>query len=495
MRAMAAAIPAGVPRLRTARPDVRATAGVALLAVLFGSLAGTPALYRLLIATALLAALAMTATRWPRGAVVATLAFLPLLAFLRRVLMPLADWTSRDPLLLVGPGLAAFLVVWLFALGGRPIAGTRWFGPLPALVAAFLALVCVQAANPRTGGPLVGLGGLVFTAVPLVWLFIGREVADRTLVRRLIVGVAAFGAVVGAYGLYQTQVGLPSWDRAWLEVSGYFALNVGGVTRAFGTFSSSAEYVLWVGAAVTCSLALALHGRRAWLLALPLLLVALFLGSGRGALILTVLAAVAQVALRTLRPRAAVVAAVAAVVVLALGVRVLMPALSPTGALAANPLASHQVSGLASPLDSRQSTLGLHFELFRDGVRRGFVDPLGQGTGATTIASPTLGNDPGNPRTGNGVGRATEIDVSDAFVSQGLAGGLLYGTIVVLVLLGVVRLYALRRDPVVLAVFGILVVTLGQWGTGGHYALAPLTWFLIGWTIAESRRGDRPVPG
>jgi hypothetical protein len=32
-----------------------------------------------------------------------------------------------------------------------------------------------------------------------------------------------------------------------------------------------------------------------------------------------------------------------------------------------------------------------------------------------------------------------------------------------------------------LAVATLLVATVGQWLQGGHYAVAPLTWLLLGW--------------
>jgi hypothetical protein len=42
-----------------------------------------------------------------------------------------------------------------------------------------------------------------------------------------------------------------------------------------------------------------------------------------------------------------------------------------------------------------------------------------------------------------------------------------------------------------LPIIGVLVVGLGQWLIGGHYALAPVTWLLIGAVAAMAARTPR----
>jgi cell division protein FtsW (lipid II flippase) len=153
------------------------------------------------------------------------------------------------------------------------------------------------------------------------------------------------------------------------------------------------------------------------------------------------------------------------------------PALDRTAERSSNPLVSHQVGGLLHPLDSEQSTLLVHWKNFKSGVTAGFSNPLGRGTGASTLAADKLGGE---------AGTRTDLDLSDSFVSLGLVGGLLFIAILALTFHRVVSLYRARGDPAVLAVAGLLVVTLGQWLNGGHYALAPLTWFFIGWTTRRS---------
>ena len=130
----------------------------------------------------------------------------------------------------------------LFFLERRPLAPDL----LSKLILLFMGLSVVQIANPRGGGVLVGMRGLLYVTVPLMWFFIGRELLDQSATVRLMRLVVVLGVVVAAYGLLQSQLVHPVWDRAWVDqvatVRGYSSLNVGGTLRSFGTFSSSGEY-------------------------------------------------------------------------------------------------------------------------------------------------------------------------------------------------------------------------------------------------------------
>jgi hypothetical protein len=281
--------------------------------------------------------------------------------------------------------------------------------------------------------------------------------------------VVALAVVVGLYGLSQTQLGFPSWDRAWIDLARdagtYSALNVGNQVRAFGTFSSSAEYALFLGAALALAAAAVLRGRAQWGLAIPILAVALFLASGRTAFVLAGLAIAVLAALRPRRPALAVAVAVVALAVAYASVSVLGSA-STSG----NALVAHQVSGLTDPLNGDASTLKVHVDLFLEGIDFGLNHPLGAGVGVIGQAA----------RLGSGnIGGSTEFDVSNAFVSSGLVGGLLYMVLVaVAVLRGIQGWFAGRAT--LLPILGIMVSTAGYWLIGGHYLLGPLTWMLIG---------------
>lgn len=434
-----------------------------------------PELYRWMFALAIAGALVIIGMRSLRAAMALTVAFLPFLALVRRLLIADAGWLSTDPLLAVGPAVALFLLFRVFVLERRQLAPDR----LSKLVLALLVLVVLQSLNPANESLAAGVGGLLFLGVPLLWFFLGRELANRSMVSALIAWSISAACAIGAYGLYQTQVGLPPWDVAWVEVNGFAALNVEGVIRAFGTFSSATEYAFYVAGALVFCIALALHGRRRVILAMPILATALFLSSSRSALVLVLLAGLVILGIRAGAVRRAVPIVLAGIAVAVVLFTALGPELGAGAASSGNPLVSHAVGGIVDPLNPDESTLLLHLELVEDGFVDSLSAPLGQGTGVTNIAADAFG--------GTEEEKGTEVDVSDAFVSLGLAGGLLFVAILAVTLHRVVRAYVLRRDPLVLAVIGLLVVALGGWLKGGHYALATLIWTLIGWAAAQGQ--------
>jgi Na+-driven multidrug efflux pump len=124
-----------------------------------------------------------------------------------------------------------------------------------------------------------------------------------------------------------------------------------------------------------------------------------------------------------------------------------------------------------------------HWNQVVGGIRFSLSSPLGLGTASTNIASDKFG----------AAGMATEADISNAFVSLGLVGGVIYLTVIVIAFARVIVLYRRTRDVVVLGITGVMIIMLGQWLNGGQYAVAPLIWFLIGWASQERPRSADPA--
>ena len=433
-----------------------------------------PEWWRAALAVALVLNLVVVAMRWPRAAVLATFLFLPFLALVRRLLISSSGFASEDPLLLVGPLVALFLLYRLHVVEGRRRGSDR----LSVLVAAVLAVALLQVLNPlAVGGVVAAVGGLLFVAAPLLWFFVGRELGDRRTVTRVLYGTIAVACVVALYGLYQTQFAAPlPWDRAWLDVNGYGALNVGlsntgNSIRPFSTFSSNQEYATWLAIGVTFVVALALHWRLAAMAALPLLAVALVLAGGRSSIVLAILTVMVLLALRTRSLLSGFV-----VVVLGIGLAfgsalALGPRLDRAAGLSGNAIIERNVTGVLKPLDPSKSTVLTHWHAVVDGFVDALKNPAGHGTGATTLAV----------RLSEGDSIDTENDLSNAFLSLGIVGGLLYLAVIVTMFRTVFARYVASRDVLVFAVAGLLVVVFGNWLTGALYAVTPLFWFLAGW--------------
>ena len=379
-------------------------------------------------------------------------------------------WKSTDPLLLVAPAVLFLALVRIYIFERRPLAVDR----LSKLILFLIVLDLVEVFNPRGGGLKAGGTALLFTVVPLLWFFVGREFATERSLRVLFTILVVSASFIAVYGLEQTWNGMPSWDRLWLSETGYAALNVGGVIRAFGTFSSAAEYGSFLGIGIVAAVAFALDRRPALLPAVPLLALALFYESSRGIIVTTVVAVMVVLAARSGSMRRAtgtlVVLLACAVLALVLERGALQKASSSSNALVA-----HSVGGLVHPLSKQQSTLSAHLGLFENGITLGLLDPIGNGLASTNLAGSRFGSS----QTGS-----TEVDLSNEFVADGTFGGLAYLAILLVVLSAALRRAVTRRDAVSLAILGMLVALTGQWLNGGFYAVSPLVWFSIGFLFA-----------
>ena len=460
-------------------------------------------LLRLLMALVVTALLASLSLARPGAGVIATITYLVFMPFFRRVLIPAANWTSFDPLLMVGPAVAGILLIKLFVLERRRIAPDL----LSKLVLILLLLTVVEVANPFGFGIKANLVAVLFTTTPLFWFFIGREVFDDRLIYVLLGTIVVLALISAVYGLYQTQVGYPPWDQNWLNSIAYQqapygtysdALTINGQLRSIGPFSSFWEYAEFLGSALAIAFAFAMRRRPVAVLALPVLAVALFFASNRSGLITTALAIVVMLALSTRRAVAATLIAVCAIGGAYGGLKLFSSKLSSAASSSGSGLVSHQLSGLSDPTSSQNSTLLVHLNEVKTGVQFSLHHPLGVGGGTTNQAAgvsqqSSLQN---SITSGTNAGSSTEVDVSNAFVDYGPGGGALY-VLVMLVVLGTAARSYFRGRDVILPVIGLLIVGAGQWWTGNHYALSPITWLLIGTIAAGSVRsgarvGERP---
>ncbi len=438
-------------------------AGVAGLAVV------APGSVRPLFAVLIAVDLGVVAVVRPRLGAALALLFLVLLGTVRRLLIPAAGWSTFDPLLVVGPAVALVLL-------GRALFTRSLHAPdlLSRLVLALLVLTVIEVVNPAGSGVVANATGLLFVAAPLLWFFVGQAIADRPLLARLLPAAVVVAALVAVYGLLQTWLGLPGWDQAWVDLTGYAALRVGSTVRAFGTFPSAAEYAAFLGVAAVIALAWVTARRAAVLLLVPVLATALFLESSRGILLFTAFAVLVALSLRTGRARRAWAVFLCSLAVVLLAGRFVSPSTSTstaaTQATGTDALVSHQLDGLADPLNPDKSTLVLHWQIVLSGLASSVNTPLGLGPAATNLAADRLGGDQSG----------AEVDVVNEFTGMGLIGGLLLIAVIAVTLSRSARLALRLRDPVFVAVTGVLLVTLGQWLNGGFYAMSALVWLLAG---------------
>ena len=387
-----------------------------------------------------------------------------------------------DPLLFVGP--IVLLILFVTAVGKSP---RRDRSSLAQAALLLCLLVAVEVLNPLQGGITVGLGGLLLVLVPMLAFWVGRALLDRRTMKRLLQLLAGLAIAAAGYGLVQTYIGFPSWDSQWIASvqQRYSSLNVGGVTRAFSSFSSTQEYAtfLGIGIAVWVGFGLRRRGPLFYLGCVVLIGWAVLLESSRGVLVLAVVGLGVMIAVRAdLSPVGTIIGGFLAFVALSY-VASHLATQGPVTAGTNAALLSHQFNGISNPLNTKDSTLTVHLSELIQGIKSAFTVPIGHGTGGITIAASRFG---GNSTT-------TETDLSNAGVAFGLPGLILY---IIVLFRGIgmsYRLARMRTEPVPLVVLGILIVTLFQWLNGGLYSVIWLPWLCLGWVDRQWMDEDENV--
>jgi len=447
----------------------------AMVGVMAGWLIPSPAYVRLVMAGAVFSVLVGLVIRSPRLVLYLLLGWLSVLGLLRRLVTTFGPAGSLgDPLLLVAPAVWVLLAAVALSLGAL-----RQRTPLANTVLLLTGLLTVSVVNPLQGSPFVGLAGFLLVVPPMLAFWVGRGLVDDLMLKKVAVLVAGLAIPAAAYGLIQTLSGFPPWDARWIADSGYAALNVGGVIRAFGSFASGAEYAGFLAIGIVTWLALGRGILRLplTLAALALLGTALWFESSRGIIVLTSMAAVLLLLARRGVPlRWALLGAVAVLAALPWLISQVAPA--QFSGNATGDLATHQVQGLTDPF-GQQSTLPTHIAMVTDGLQQAIANPLGLGVGAVTSAAGKYG----------GVVGGTEADPGNAAVAAGALGLVAYILTVFRGLPLAYRVAARRRDAVALAALGILSVTFLQWLNGAQYAVAPLPWLVLGWLDRQTSGG------
>ena len=418
----------------------------------------------------------------PATAIVLTFAYLFLMGDIRRILSTVAPQPAFDPLLLIGPGMAALLALPRFY-------HLKLHDSLSKGMLALLVIMALEIFNPSQGSLAVGLSGAFFYMVPVLWFWAGRSLANSAVVERLIYRMLLpLSALAALLGLYQTFVGFLPYQVAWVNSATKVltSLYVGNTIRAFGFSVSGSEYATLLEFGVLASVAAYFAGRRALILIAPLSATSLLLASSRGYVVKTVFALAIVFVVRKGQPlkwRTLVGMAglgVISLVGLSLIAARLAPADQPSTrhTTAAQNDVTHQLGGLAHPFDSHYSTAGTHAGMVTAALTSAITHPLGMGLGYTTFAAEKL-------ETGSTNQGSSEVDLSDMFVALGMAGGLIY----LFVAFHVVKdtLAYVRTTPrrIGLPVSALVVAAFGSWLVGGQYSTSSLLFFFFGAVVHQ----------
>jgi hypothetical protein len=259
------------------------------------------------------------------------------------------------------------------------------------------------------------------------------------------------------------------------------------------------EYALFVCAGVVIAWSQFLRKDARALLALIVLIPALFLTGGRGPIVLTLLACCVMWAIQSPKRSVWFPRLVTALAFGIIGVGWSLNNADSSGfGKGAEGILNHQKQGL---LDPSNSTASKHADLVSGGIMAGIKQPIGYGLGITTSAAGKFG----------GEGMSSEMDISNLFISLGIVGGVLYALVMYRVFKDCARLWRITRDPHYQVFIGLFVTLFGQWLNGNLYALCFFVWYLIGYidkqysalldyeakhgTSHSNGHGGQPAPG
>ena len=388
-----------------------------------------------------------------RAAIVVVIVYLVLLGDIRRLLIPLVGWAGLDPLLLLGTGLAIAICCYALAQGELKL-DTR----LAQWTVALMAVMVAQMFNPKQGGLVVGVAGVIFLMAPLFWFWVGRTYATERFMRVLLFRVLTpLGIAALIIGFIQVFYGYFPYQMLWYETTGYLGLgNVETGLAPISFFASGTEhgsFLITVGIALWA--AFLLRSKTAILLVLPVLFGVLLTGS-RGPVVKllgmsVVLWALMGQSKATWVPRFAF-----ALLVCVVG---FVWSLSSVGSLGLSSAAQSKFERQSQLLEEKgeASTLNVHGTLLLNGYISALREPLGLGLGATSKAAAKFG----------GTGHGTETDFGDVMVATGFVGGMIYHVMIVLIALTAVRYWVRMRSLIALALIGILGVNFTLWLGGG----------------------------
>jgi hypothetical protein len=413
-----------------------------------------------------------------------TVVYLMLLGDIRRVVADIATPAAFDPLLLVVPVVTAVLVV-------PSLLSLKLKEPLSKAVLALLVVMCAEVVNPKQGDLSIGLSGVFFYIVPVLWFWIGRSLGSTALLHQIIYRVILpLGLAAGVLGLCQNFIGFLPYQQTWITAVGkvYTSLYVGSSVRAFGFSVSAAEYATLLEISIALAVAAYMASSRKWIGAVPIFATALILSGGRGLTIkLVVVLSALWVVRRGKKLNAATLAGMAVLGVLSVAsLSFLASQFTSTaeagrhGGSAAQDALAHQLGGLAHPFDQKYSSAGLHSNMVLTGFTEGVMSPLGHGLGSTTFAARKFGSDSEQG--------SSELDFSDMFISLGVVGGVLYIAVAAFGIRAGLRYVGETPLRIGLPVLAILIATLGGWLIEGQYSTCTIVFFVLGSLVHQENR-------
>lgn len=396
--------------------------------------------------------------------------YLAIMGFLRRLLIPIAGWTSFDPLLILGPCITILLVLLIF----WEIKKESLISPVKPdkLMIILISMGVLHMFNPFSGSPLTGIISSIYIIIPWLWYLIAFYLITSVDIKKIFNVIEVTGTLIALYGINQSFNGLLPFEMEWVEISGYAALSLGDTIRAIGTFPSAIEFVYFT--MITFMIAfIRMIVNRNIIVHLPVVtitLFAIFFASSRTVMIFMSLAIIIVLILTRSSFMGKVTAGSISLITFSI-IWYLLPFINPSWFGVAGPAVEHMISGLIDPLSEDDTGIG-HIERFVEGLGSLFSNPVGYGIASITTAA---------NKSNSTIAMSTEVDISNMIVAMGI-GGIIYFIIIISTIYRSLKLISIHKKIEFVIPFGIFIASLGQWINGGFYLVTIIIWLLVGWT-------------
>ncbi|MFP7473332.1 hypothetical protein SFC55_20200 [Niallia taxi] len=414
--------------------------------------------------------------------VIILIIYLALMGLIRRALIPVAGWSSFDPLLILGPSITVVMALSLFWENKK---SSLIVSPKPDnLMITLFVIGCIQMVNPLSGGLTSGLIASMYIIIPWLWYFLSFYKFKQENIGTIFNVIEVIGTAIAGYGLYQTFYGILPFEQQWVDITGYAALYLAEDTvRAIGTFPSAQEFVFFTMITFMVGFSKLVTTKR-YITHLPVVLITLlsiFFASSRTIIFFIALGILVVLVLSKKTILAKLITGIVAIAAFYF-IWSSLTHLNPAWFGKAEPAVSHMIEGLIDPLAEDQTGIG-HIERFIDGLYSIFTNPIGHGIASITKAA---------DKSASAEAMSTEIDISNMIVAMGI-GGIVYSLVILTTLYKTIYLALLNRSTETLCTIGIFIGGFGTWINGGFYTAPIVIWLLVGWVHQDYYRirGER----
>ncbi|MDI6840239.1 MAG: hypothetical protein QMD71_05260 [bacterium] len=433
---------------------------------------------RLLFITTLIFILGASCLRLYTG-VISILLYLPFMAFIRRYIYQFNPYIGLDPILIVYDAFVLFMLSYFLIFENTKLYSYFKKSKLVRCVTLLLFLFIFQIFNPIQGNIFVGLGGIKFHIIPLLFFYFGlffQNGREETIWRIILI----VGTLVAIYGIYQVYFGFTGFEEYWIQHGGYVALKIGEHMRPFSTFSNNQEYSLYLLISGIFAIGYMFIKKPFNLFMLApfgTMFFALLVIAARGSVFAILFGIALFFALGTKNFQKTVVLSLICIVIYvviawATSVPCIIEGPVPVGKI--KTLLAHLFAGIFDPF-GKGSTLLAHLIQYVYALQFAFFsNPFGTGLGAATLATMKFGG---------------TVDIEGYIPALIMSSGLLSITLFILIIYYTIKiafyLYRKKGDPVYRAIVSIMVITFIA-GDLTLYSVGPIIWFIIGWVAKES---------